>query len=68
MTPHELIKNIRYQLLMQQDEFAKKLGVTKAAICNYERGVRFPKMSVLKRLKELALKNKLNIQMDDFFK
>lgn len=44
----EQIKKLRKSLNLSQEDFAKKLGLTRAAICNYENGTRVVSESVLK--------------------
>lgn len=37
---NERIKDIRNSLALSQDDFGKKIGVTRSAVCNYENGSR----------------------------
>lgn len=43
----ERLKEARLRLGMTQEELAKKIGVTKGAIANYENGVSLPKVEFL---------------------
>lgn len=61
------IKKIRIQLCLGQDEFAEKIGVTKSSVCKYEKGDRTPRISVIRKIKELAEKNDIDITIEDFF-
>ncbi|MFR2207551.1 MAG: helix-turn-helix domain-containing protein [Clostridia bacterium] len=40
MDKNERIKTLRKKIKLTQSEFAKKIGVTESAICNYENGKR----------------------------
>ena len=40
MSKNERIKILRKKIKLTQSEFAKKIGVTESAICNYENGKR----------------------------
>lgn len=44
------IKELRLRCGLTQEELAEKIGVTAAAVGNYERNVSFPKAEVLMRL------------------
>ena len=44
------IKELRIQNGLTQAQLAKALGVTSAAVGNYEQGISFPKETVLRRL------------------
>lgn len=66
MTAQESIRNLRLQLLLNKNEFAKQLNVTRGAISNYESGRRVPQYSVLRKIKELATRNGIKITIDDF--
>lgn len=57
-----VIKKLRSESGMNQNELAKKLGVTKAAISNYETGLRAPKQDLL-----FDLSNIFGVSIDVFF-
>lgn len=57
-----VIKKLRSDAGMNQEELAKKLGVTKAAISNYETGLRAPKQDLL-----FDLSNIFGVSIDAFF-
>ena len=44
------LKEIRIEKGMSQAHIAKSVGVTNQAICNYEKGIREPKIVTLKKL------------------
>ena len=44
------IKELRKSLGLSQEEFGKRIGVTKTTICNYEKGVSTPAMNTLENL------------------
>ncbi len=64
----ETIKKIRQTLCLEQDEFAKLIGVSKGSICHYEKGQRQPRMPILREIIALAKKHKIQISTEDFFK
>lgn len=68
MTRSEMIKNIRLKLMLDRDEFAKLVGVSRYSINFYEVGLRTPKMQFLRKIKEIADSNNLEFDIDDFFK
>lgn len=47
------IRDNRLARGMSQEELATRLGVTKTAVSDYERGRRFPRMAILFGLTEL---------------
>lgn len=55
----ESIKKIRKALFLTQDEFGELIKRDKAAVSLYENGKRTPSAKVLKKLTELARKNKI---------
>lgn len=57
------VKKLRLSLFLTQQDFAKRLRVTPGAICHYENGFRTPKLSVMKRIKELAEKNDIDFDV-----
>lgn len=61
MTPADAIKTIRYELRLTQEELADQIGCKQNTISFYEQGKRVPSYEVLKRLNDLAKKNKLNV-------
>ncbi len=48
-----MIKEARIKLGMSQEELARKLGITKNAISNYENGIRVPKWSIALQLSRI---------------
>ena len=66
MSSAQTIKRIRINLCLEQDEFAQKLGITKSAICNYERGLRIPRLSIIRKMRDLAKENGMEFSVDDF--
>ena len=61
------IKRIRHLLVLQQKEFAEQLRITRAAISNYESGKRMPTMPIIRKIIELAKKNKVKVNLEEFF-
>ena len=66
MITKEAVKKLRHMLLMEQKEFAQALGISPSAVCNYERGTRCPAIHIIKKMKELADKNDIQISISDF--
>lgn len=66
MSASETVKKIRITLCLEQTEFAEKLGVTAAAVCNYERGTRIPRFPIIKKMRKLAHENGLDFSVEEF--
>lgn len=66
MSAAETIKRVRMNLLLQQEAFAELLDLTKQSISNYETGKRKPKLSVIRKIKELAKEHGIEVSVDDF--
>jgi transcriptional regulator with XRE-family HTH domain len=62
----DTIKNLRLALLLEQKEFGDLIGVDKSSICNYERGIRSPRLPIIRKMLELAKQHKIKITVDDF--
>lgn len=50
MTIGENIRNKRLEYDIEQQELAKRVGVTKAMMCSIETGVKIPSVAVLVRI------------------
>lgn len=59
MSINERIKMLRKEIGLTQSEFAKKIGVTESAICNYENGKRAISDQTLKSIYREFNANKL---------
>jgi transcriptional regulator with XRE-family HTH domain len=66
MTIDQTIKKLRLTLCLEQQEFGMLIGVTKSSVCNYEQGNRKPRLPVIRKMMELAKKNKIKITLEDF--
>lgn len=66
MSTAETVKKIRINMCLEQDQFAQRIGVSKSAICNYERGIRTPRLSIIKKMRELAKENGMDFSVEDF--
>lgn len=66
MSAADAVKRVRTEIGLGQKDFAEKLSLTKTAVYNYEAGLRVPKLSVIKKIKELAKENGIEISTDDF--
>lgn len=49
----ENIKNKRLEYDIEQQELAKRVGVTKAMMCSIETGVKIPSVAVLVRIADI---------------
>lgn len=62
------IKNLRMSLMMDKIELARELGVSITTICSYENGKRRPKLSMVRKMRDLAKKNNIEISLEEFLK
>ena len=60
------LRQAREQANLTQQDFAKKLGVTKNAISNYENGVSSPKWDVLVKIFDVLQVEPNFLYQDDF--
>lgn len=66
MRKRNAIKSFRLKLLWDQVKLAKELGVTRSAVSNWEQGIRYPGLSALVKIKDIALQNNISFNQDDF--
>jgi len=66
MSAADTIKKVRMELNLDQQHFADALEITKTAIFNYEKGIRRPKLDIIKKMRDLAKKNGIELSVDDF--
>ncbi len=66
MLMQDSIKKLRLSLCLDQKEFGDMIGVDKSSICNYEKGLRKPRLPVIRKMMELVKKNKLKFTLEDF--
>lgn len=57
-----LIKSIRDKLLLTQTELAEKLGVSFASVNRWENGRTEPTIKAKRKIKELCIKNHINME------
>lgn len=67
MSAAETVKRIRITLCLEQEKLAREIKVTKQTVSNYETGKRKPKLSVIKKIMDLAKKNDISVKVEDFF-
>ena len=67
LSSSETIRRIRINMGLNQDEFARELGITKSAVCKYETKQRSPATNIIRKLKELADKHNIEVTYEDFF-
>ena len=63
MNYSEMIKLIREKLLLTQQELAELLGVSFVTLNRWENGVHEPTMKVKRKIKELMIKNNIDIEV-----
>jgi hypothetical protein len=63
MNYSEMIKLIREKLLLTQQELAELLGVSFVTVNRWENGVHEPTMKVKRKIKELMIKNNIDIEV-----
>lgn len=68
MSASEAVKKVRVNCYLTVDEFSKEIGISRHTVYNYERGLRKPKLDTIKKIRELAKKNGLDIPIEDFLK
>lgn len=56
-----LIKDLRQYLLLTQEEMANKLGIAFCTLNRYENGHYEPTMKIKRKVKQLAIDNKIKI-------
>lgn len=61
------VKKLRMTLCLQQDEFGKHLGVTGGTICNWESGIRHPRLPKIRLMANLAKDNNVPFILEEFF-
>lgn len=66
MSAAETVKRIRITLCLEQEKLAQKIQVTKQTVSNYETGKRKPKLSIIKKIMDLAKKNDIAVKVEDF--
>jgi len=66
MPAAETIRKLRLALGLHQYEFCKEVGVEPGTISNWEMGRRFPKLPFIRKMVEIAKKNKVKMKVEDF--
>lgn len=61
------VKILRKSLGMTQADFAKKMGVSRTMIGNYEFGRKSPSYKMIKKLIGVGKENNIIIKFEDFF-
>lgn len=61
-----IIKDIRINMCLDQGRFAKLLGITRVSVCNYEAGKRRPRLSIIKKMLEIAKEQGMTISVKEF--
>ena len=56
------MKDLRNKLLLSQTEMASLLGISFASVNRYENGKHDPTIKVKRRIKDLCLENKIDIE------
>ena len=58
----KIMKDLRNKLLLSQTEMASLLGISFASVNRYENGKHAPTIKVKRRIKDLCLENKIDIE------
>lgn len=66
MSDINLIKRIRLNLGLTQEEFSKELGVKPPTVYSYENGSRRPRIKTINELMRLAKKAKMKVKAEEF--
>lgn len=66
MSSATTIKKIRRTLLLEQAEFAQLLDVSAASIAQWEGGSRIPRFPMIRKIRDLAKKNGIEVTAEDF--
>jgi DNA-binding transcriptional regulator YiaG len=66
MRASENIKKLRLSLGLEQSEFAQEVGVSTGTVCNWEKERRTPRLPKIRKMVELAKRNKLKFVLEDF--
>ena len=61
------IRKFRLDRGWTQEEFAKRLNIKQPAVSNYEKGTRFPKRQVAKKIINMAEVCGYKLTMDDLY-
>ena len=64
----QTIRRIRFNLFLEQEEFAQALGITKSAVSCYEKGARMPRISIIKKIIDLAREKGVACDVEEFLK
>lgn len=67
MKSAKAVKKIRLELFKSRAELATLLGISAQSIFHYETELREPKLHIVKKLLDIAKKNKINVTSSDFF-
>lgn len=60
------IRQLRLLLGLEQHEFAELMGVVKGTVWNWENGKRVPRLPKIRKMVEIAERNKIRIKITDF--
>ena len=66
MASAETIKRIRLKMGLTQTKFGEKFGVTRGAICNFEKGRGKPSLEIIIKILKIARNNKIKANIDEF--
>lgn len=58
----KIMKDLRNKLLLSQTEMASLLGISFASVNRYENGKHDPTIKIKRRIKDLCLENKIDIE------
>ena len=67
MKSSKAVKSIRMQLFKDRKQFAEMVGISQQSIIHYENSLRRPKLSIIKKMIDIAKENNIEISPSDFF-
>ena len=59
------IKALRHQCLLNQEEFAKEIGVSHSAVNRWERGLTKPNFNAMKRIDEFCKVRSIDFKISE---
>lgn len=65
ITVKDVLKRIRFELMLTQTQFGEMIGVSKTEVHLYEKGIRKPRLSRVRKIIEVAQRNGMVIKPID---
>lgn len=67
MVLFELIKHVREKSGLSRTQFAAAIGVSTAAVSNYECGIRRPRHPIVQKILSISEEHELSFTIEDFY-